>query len=345
MAAWPDLLGRAARALVVLVALLPALTRAEPSDGDWEPRLRGGLELLYNDNVLALSDARIDLFESGGAPERFRINSVGDYVVRSWLRGGLSFGGTEFGASLRSDQYVENSIKNNEQIGLYLRSRFDRNDALGLSYAWLRDGYAGELQEPGTDGVIDSAFFDVHDLDLRLVHRFSRLLSMTPRLAGRLFVYDGSLNNARSLAGGEVGLATRVEPLEWLDFVVDLGFEHLEALESRPDFDVSFQRYAVEAGPTVRLLGRDLYVSARYRYARRVFTTNNDETEDPSHRDRVDPSNQIQVRIEHFWERFSIYVAYERNDYHADIPGVPTLLDEDTTFTRNLFTIGTTLRY
>lgn len=326
-------------------AFLPTQASASSRYRVWQPRISGGIDTNYNDNVLGLSEPRIQLFESGAAPQQFRIHSVDDTVLRSWLQGGIASHDNELGANLVVNTYLENSLKSSEQLSLYAQHRLDGGDALRATYTWLRKGYAGELESPKTPGLIESKFYDVHRFDSRFQHRLSERWRLTPRLAAQLLLYDEGTSDPRTLAGAELGLATTFQPRPWLDLALDLEFEQMSALAARSDFDRSYRRYAVELGPRFRMLGGHLVTSLLYRFAYRTYTTDNASALDPLHRDRSDPSHRIQARIEHSWRRVSVHLAYTRDDYRADAPGAPALTDEEMSFARNLVSAGVGLRY
>jgi hypothetical protein len=331
--------------LALWAALVSGTAFAGPSQRGLDTRFGAGLDFAYNDNVLGLSPARIQLFESGASPQQFRINSVDDFVIRPWVSGALSRRSTEFGTNLRVNLHRDNSIKNHELATFYVLHRFDRKDTLRSAYTLLHGGYAGELERPGSPGLIESKFFDVHRFDTRFQHRFNARWSLTPRLAGQLLLYDGGMNDTRTLAGFEGGLTTSYRPNEWLDLATDFDFEQMHAPASRADFDRSYRRVSFETGPTLRLLHGALVSSLRYGYAHRMFTTNNTAAQDPFHRDRADPAHQVRARVEYSWRIASAYLAYGRDDYRADAPAAPSLTDEETTFSRNLVTVGLGLHY
>lgn len=309
------------------------------------PHFAGGVDFSYNDNVLGLSESRIQLFESGASPQQFRIDSVDDFVTRLWLQGGVAFDETTVGARLSVDRYVDNAIKSNEVMNLYLQHRVGWRDALRGSYTWLRRGYAGELEDPANPGVIESKFYDVHRFDTRFRHRFSDQWSLTPRLAGQLLLYDGGIDDPRTLGGAELGTAAGFDASEWLALAADVELEWMRAPARLSNYDRSFWRLAIEAGPVLRFLDDRLVGSLKYRYARRAYTTNNSAALDPIHRDRVDPAHHFDARLEYSWRIASAYLAYGRDDYSADISGAGNLSEEETSFTRNLVTIGLGVRY
>lgn len=335
----------AAALAVALISILPAAALGQPAgDSGWEPRLRGGLEFTYDDNILFLSKSRISLFESGSAPQRFRIVSVGDYVVSPWVSAAARAGDTEVGAGLQLSFYVRNSIKNYELVHPYIRHRFDRDNLLLVSYSWLRDGYAGEFTDPNS-GSIQSVFYDVHSVTARFVHRFSRAAITTPRLGWRSRVYNHSQNDPRSYRGFEAGVASTLGPPEGLAFDLDLSFEDMAGPGRQSNYDVSFRRYSVEVGPVLRTPGRDVEFSLHYRYGIRRFTTANDPVADPGHAGRKDTSRQLHARAEYHFSRLLYgFGDYERQDFRTDIPAL-LLSEESASYSRNAFTLGLTRRY
>lgn len=312
--------------------LQPVARRPAARTGRWH--LQGGVSLRHDDNILFLSKG------SGMSSQTFRITSVDDRILSPWAELRAPLGRSELGASARFNAYATNAIKNYQVFSLFLDRQRGKTSALRLAYRMLFDGYAGELTDPDT-GSPASAFYDVHEVEVRYTRRTSRGVTIAPRQTLKMRVYSGSLDNARSRAGAETSFPLYVRTAPWLRLDFEGNVEYLRALKPRDDFDPSSLRYFVEAGAFVEPVGTTLELSPSVRYGQRRFTTS--KPSDTTFHGRTDSQYQLQVTARyHFSRAFSLYGAYARDGAHA---GVANVQDEDTSFTRNVASAGLTLRY
>ena len=314
--------------------------RPAPRERTW--RLSGGIDQKYDDNILFLSDGSIRQFKSGSAPQQFRIKRVDDQVSVPWTELRTQRGQAEFGIGARLNFYANNSVKNYEQFHAYLGHRNGTKSSLRFTYRWLHGGYAGELTDPDT-GSPASVFYDVHELEVRYRYRCSPTVTIAPELAPRLRVYNGTLDDARTRAGVDAKFPTYVRAAPWLRLDFDVDLEYLRALSPRDNYDPSAFRYYFEVGTLIEPVGTELDLSPSIRYGQRRFTTSGSGSGNSTFSGRVDNLYQLQLEAEyHFSTGVSLRGAYEHNGVKA---GVLTLLDENTSFRRNVYTAGLTLRY
>jgi hypothetical protein len=306
--------------------------------------VRAGLELTYDDNVTALSDRDVERLEDGTRPDKFRIDEPDDFITAPWvepsLKAPLFAEPTTFGLRAQAFVYSAHSVKDYQEYTLFARQRLGRRDTLEFDYEYIPEFYRREYRVGGT-GPFDSAFYARHDFELRHRHRFNPVVAIRPEVAFRIRDYESPFDYRDSKAV-VFGVRGEVEPLDWLE--ARLAFEHetLESEASSAEPDLSHAEFAVEPGVRLKPLP-GLAFEVKYRAAFREYTTSNDPVTDPGHRDREDRIGKTTLgasyRFSKNWE-VEAEVVLTRQD--SDRPFDTGATDEETSYSRNVFTLGVT---
>lgn len=108
------------------------------------------LGIIYDDNVARLSDATLKLFQDNIEPWRFAITNREDMIVDTQVQVAVSrpllYGRP---ATLRARyerwDYLENTVKNNDEIQVRLRHNLRGSNYLDAGYTYAPDNYIKEL--------------------------------------------------------------------------------------------------------------------------------------------------------------------------------------------------------
>lgn len=124
-----------------------------------------GLQLIYDDNICRFSDAIIDEFRSGIDPEGYAINTIDDVIISPSIDCELSrpllfAQRTRLQVSYTTWQYMRNSIKANEEIGLRLRQHTRPSDYIEATYVYAPHNYIKELTDrpPFTSRTVEREY-------------------------------------------------------------------------------------------------------------------------------------------------------------------------------------------
>jgi hypothetical protein len=306
--------------------------------------LHAGVELLYDDNVTQLSDEDLRLLEDDLAPGRFRIERPDDFITAPWvevlLKAPLLQDPTTFGFRAQGYLYAANTIKNYDELGVFGRQKLGDRDRVELEYQFIPEFYRREYRVPGT-AFFDSAFYAQHEVDLSWRHTFDPMVSVRPKASFRFRDYDDPFD-FRDSTSYVLGVRANVEPLPWLEVRVEYEYENLDAKAAATQPDLSHVQHGIEPGVIVRPLA-GLRFDLKYRFEFRSYTTSNSAVFDPSHRDREDRIGRLIVgasyKISPNWEAFFTAEIWSQE---SDRPSDPGASDEETSYDRNIFTIGLT---
>lgn len=129
----------------------PTRPRAPPRPV-WRLAGNFGLGMIYDDNILRLSDDLILQFRRNEKPEDWAIETYDDLILDATLDAEVSrdllFGKrTALRLAYERWQYARNDIKNNEEIEVRVRQAIRRSDYLEASYTYAPPGYIKELSD------------------------------------------------------------------------------------------------------------------------------------------------------------------------------------------------------
>lgn len=118
----------------------------------WSFRGNAGLDVLYNDNILANSPDDIGAFTTGSYPYKFANDSIDDLVVSPSVsletRGGLvDWGQTRFTLKIKRFMYTHNPIKTNTDFHFHLRQFFGKRQSLEVYFHFAPEQYIKELSD------------------------------------------------------------------------------------------------------------------------------------------------------------------------------------------------------
>lgn len=118
----------------------------------WRVNSNFALGVIYDDNICRYSDDTLDLFQSSQKPEKFAITNKEDVIFNSKIHAEfhrpLLFGQkTALRVRYQRWDYVENSIKTNDEFNLRFRQTFRRYDYLEATYTYAPDSYIKELSD------------------------------------------------------------------------------------------------------------------------------------------------------------------------------------------------------
>lgn len=306
--------------------------------------LHAGVELLYDDNVTQLNDEDVKLLEDDLRPDKFRIERPDDFITAPWvevlLKAPLLKEPTTFALRAQGFLYSSNSLKNYEEFTLSARQKLGDQDRVELEYQFIPDFYRREYRVPGT-AFFDSAFYAQQDLGLSWRHKFNEIVAARPKASFRFRDYDAPFD-FRDSTSFVLGLRGEVEPLPWLELRLEYEFESLTADASATQPDLSHRQHGIEPGVIVRPVA-GLRLELKYRLEFRDYTTSNAAFNDPSHRDREDRIDRLLVgasyKITSNWE---VHVSAELWSQDSDRPNDPGASDEETTYERNIVSVGLT---
>ena len=135
----------------------------KPSPWKWAGAFEVGT--IYDDNICRYSDDTLELFQSNASPEKFAITNKEDvilnFAIQTELSRKLLFGKkTALRFRYQRWDYVENSIKTNDEINLRFRQSFRRSDYFEATYTYAPDSYIKELSDrpPFTSMSVDREY-------------------------------------------------------------------------------------------------------------------------------------------------------------------------------------------
>jgi hypothetical protein len=308
--------------------------------------LHAGVELLYDDNVTELNDEDVRALEDDLRPEKFRIKQPDDFITAPWvevlLKAPLLKDPMTLGLRAQGYLYATNTIKNYEEIGVFARQKLGDRDRVELEYQFIPDFYRREYRVPGT-AFFDSAFYANHEVELSWRHKFHEIVSVRPKASFQFRDYDAPFD-FRDSVSYVLGLRGDIEPLPWLELRLEYEFEDLTADAASTQPDISHRQHGIEPSVIVRPLA-GLRLEVKYRIEFREYTTSNSAVLDPSHRDREDRIDRIvfgaSYRITPNWEVEFTAELWRRD---SDRPSDPGATDEETSYDRNIFSVGLTWR-
>lgn len=309
--------------------------------------IKGGTELIYDDNFLDLNNRQIDRLESGATPIRFKIDDPEDFVYSVWaevrVKGKLLGETSQAGVKIQPYFYQANSIANFAEYEVFLKRDIGRHEA-GIEYQFDHDAYLRELQYE-IRGVVtttnwDSARYDEHDLEAYYAHQIGEPVSLRGSAGYRFKDFDSPFD-FRDIDGFFLAVGPTVKLGKGISAFLRYEFSDMESEATSLDPDTSHRQHEVEVGGALDLF-KVLEISLRYRVGMREYTTSNDPSVDDSHADREDLRHKLAFRVK--WkisDAWSVRLEYVYRRVDSDRPhDTDPNSSEPGDSTRNLVLIG-----
>ena len=305
-------------------------------------RFRGGLETIYDSNVVRLDDEDIEQLEDGSRPEKFRLEEPDDFIVAPWAEAAARFDlfGERAWGGLRIQPYLymTNGVMNYEEFTLFLK-----RGALTLEYEYEHDRYKREYRSLDT-GLFDSAFYDEHTIEGDLDVPAGEAVRFEFSAAIELRDYKSPFNH-RDHVAFIPGVRVETDVAEWLEAGLAYVLEVRNAFARSGQPDTSYVAHILE--PQLEWKPAAQWsIRTSYAFELREYTTDNSEAVDPGHRDREDLRRYWRLRAT--WElsaSVSLDGEYRRSDSDSDLPADPGATAEETSWTRDEVVLGVTVEF
>jgi hypothetical protein len=315
----------------------PRPEKAPARKGPEELRVRGGLRIAYNSNIIRLSEKEIDQLESGTRPDKYRIDEVDDIIFTPWgeisLRLDLFADPSRAGLRLKGHLFQHATFASHGEVDLFFE-----HENLEVEYSYENSIYRREYRNLDT-GLFESAFYDEHQLEGSYRIRVAEDVRLKPKLGLRLRDYDDPFNH-RDAVEVEPALQGVYEAAPWLKLSAELGLAFQDAFASSSQPDTSYRETFAEAKATA-LPHKTVELSAAYRLADRRYTTNNDPAVDPGHRDRTDDRRLATLAV--LWKiskTVQVDAAAKFTRVSSDTPSEPDATSEETDWSRDEYLVG-----
>ena len=297
---------RGSQGLDLLLRPLVSEGRGAPeSTGEWLTRAR--LSSYYDDNILRYSDRFIQRFESGQDPDRFRVESLDDYVQRLDFYVDRRFPGiggrrAEIGLDLEHRAYLRNSIKDWSRFALSWEQDLGFEREIRFTTSYIPNFYVRHLRDSDLRGLPNRDRFQAfefertearvdyfHDLAWKVRARYHLGLAVF-RHSDAYTEFDSENVFAGVRLDQEVGRGLRFSyALEYTDSAAQGYDEPGETLETSDDTDPSYRQFDIMLAVRYRLPGkRDSTFFLQGELGQREYTTNRPPDLVPLHAGRED---------------------------------------------------------
>jgi hypothetical protein len=320
---------------------LPGATQTTPEDPrqgkkpkreDYDVRIRVGLEVEYNDNIIRLDDDDLRTFKAGTRPEKFRIKEPQDWIYSPWGEADMTlplFGETaRAGIRLAGHIYQVNSFASNEEVTVFLKGK-----AYSLEYTYEPDVYRKEYRNLDT-GVFESAFYDDHLVEGAWKVHVHESVVIRPKAGVEIRDYDAPFT-FRSSSAPFIAPRVTAKLLDYLEPFAQYEFVYNIAFASGIQPDTSFYQNGVEMGVGSRILP-ELEAELKYRIEHRIYTSSNDPSVD-AHAGRKDWRNRLVAGLT--WKAASsveLHASFAQWVVNSTIKDP----DEDSDWDRREYTLG-----
>ena len=319
---------------------LPGATQTTPEDlrqgkkkrEDYDVRVRVGLQVEYNDNIIRLDDDDMRAFKAGTKPEKFRIKEPDDWIYSPWGEVDMAFplfGETaRAGIRLTGHIYQFNSFASNEAVTAFLKGK-----PYSLEYTYEPSVYRREYRDLDT-GVFESAFYDDHLVEGAWKIHVHELVLIRPKAGVEVRDYDAPFT-FRSSVAPFIAPRISVHLAEYLEPFVQYEFAYNIAFASGIQPDTSFYSNGVELGVRSRIQP-ELEAEIKYRIEHRTYTSDNDPSID-SHAGRKDWRNRFVLGLT--WQvATSVELAASFSQWVVNSTVQDP--DEDSDWDRREYTLG-----
>lgn len=322
--------------------LRPRADGAQKAPEPLKWRFRGGLDTIYDSNVIRLDDRDIDRLEDGDRPDKFRIEEADDFILAPWAEAAARFdlfGENAWGGlRIQPHFYATNDVLNYEEFTLFLR-----RGALSLEYEYEHDRYKREYRSLDT-GLFESAFYDEHTLEGELDVPAGEIVRLEFGLALEFRDYESPFSHRDHVAFIPAADA-KVALTEWLEAGLGYAIEIRNAFARSGQPDTSYVAHILE--PHLQWQpAAEWTVRTAYAFEFREYTTGNSATVDPGHANREDVRRYWTLGLE--WKAsksVAVDAEYRRSDADSDLPGDPSATAEETTWSRNEVVLGLTVQF
>lgn len=282
---------------------------AKSKDETWHFGSTYYFRIVYDDNVWRFGDHAVHDLEEKDKTDRYNnMQSVEDWYLvdridlNVWNDTGM--GRITVGAELSDKLYLENHVRNVDEIGMSVKHQFAK-DALYKVYAsWSPDHFVRNFDSadiPGRD--FSEAHYDDYRYGMRFWYRWCPTLSTTVQYEWQLKDYNTKFDERDTfLHHWTAGIRYKPCAEFWLDF--DWTHTHARARAHGDEIDGSYRENAPRLALDFEYKG--LLAGISYRYEWREYTTRNSGAIDPSHADRWDRR--------HVWK---VLVGYQASDTTA----------------------------
>ena len=317
-------------------------------DGQQKPaealkwRFRGGMDTIYDSNIIKLDDEDVEQLEDGTRPDKFRIDEPDDFILAPWAEAAARFElfGDKAWGGLRVQPhfYARNDLLNYEDFTL-----FRKRAALTLEYQYEHDRYKREYRSLDT-GLFDSAFYDEHTIEAELDVPAGEAVRLEFSAEIEVRDYDSPFSH-RDHVAFIPGARAETDLAEGLEAGLSYALEVRNSFASSGQPDTSFLAHILEPHlqwePAAEWRIRTSYV-----FELRDYTTGNSEAADPGHAGREDLRRYW--TLEATWEVSAsvvLQLEYVRSDSDSDLPADPTASAEETSWTRDEVLVGVTVGF
>lgn len=276
---------------------LPGAARPRPEDlheegkkkkEDYDLGFRVGMTLEYNDNIIRLDADEFREFRDGTKPEKYRIRKPEDWILSPWGEIDMAFHvldeASRAGFRVTGHFYQANSFASNAAFTAFVKGK-----PYSLEYTFEPSVYRREYRNLDT-GVFESAFYDDHLFEAAVKIPIQAAVVIRPKAGVEIRDYDAPFTFRSSVAPF---IAPRVVLVLWDVFEPFVGYEFVynDAFATGVQPDTSYYENGVEIGASSKV-AKGLEFEVKYRFDRRVYTTDNDASFD-SHAGRTDARNRF----------------------------------------------------
>jgi len=309
----------------------------------WTYRNRFGLEMIYTDNVLTMSEDGVDAWVAGVDPEQFLIGKYDDLVVAPTLdfsaqRKLLGWGDTRFRFKVKRWMYTQNPIKTNTDFDGYVRQFFSGGKSLELYLHYAPEQYIRQLSDrpPYSDPDAPIEYkefrFTRNIINLTWRQRLNRTWDYTlivennRRYYNKPFIENDTVcYECRLSVGCRVAKPLKLSGDYSVEFAESRAYDSLdETPATSDDGDASYNR-------DLYRLGFDLAtpwampvfdsIDGSYLFMDYYYTTDRDLFDDPYHVGRRDKMQKVGVSVNRkITKTLSVYASFRYSDRVVESP-------------------------